>query len=84
MKYTFEVKRDRMSVTQGSATVYLNGEEVVTFDDEPKLINGEWKSVSSDADFIKAALYHSHDYVYHHSDKIKAILNRDSLKKNNE
>lgn len=30
---TIEVKRNRQSVTQGSATVYINGKEVLTFGD---------------------------------------------------
>ena len=34
MKFVFEVQRVRQSVTQGTATVYLNGEKVLTFGDE--------------------------------------------------
>ena len=30
---TIEVKRSRSSVTQGSATVYINGKEILTFGD---------------------------------------------------
>lgn len=31
---TIEVKRNRPSVTQGSATVYINGKEALTFGDD--------------------------------------------------
>lgn len=31
---TIEVKRNRQSVTQGDATIYINGEKVLTFGDE--------------------------------------------------
>jgi hypothetical protein len=31
---TIEVKRNRPSVTQGSADVYINGEKVITFGDD--------------------------------------------------
>lgn len=34
----FTVKRERYSVTQGNATVYLNGEKILVFADEIKLI----------------------------------------------
>lgn len=36
---TIEVKRYRHSVTQGSAAVYVNGEEVIIFNDEMYLKN---------------------------------------------
>jgi hypothetical protein len=36
---TFEVKRNRSSVTQGSATVYINGKEAITFGDDMFLEN---------------------------------------------
>jgi hypothetical protein len=31
---TIEVKRSRASVTQGSATVLINGQEIITFNDD--------------------------------------------------
>ena len=34
MKMEFTVKRNRGSVTQGTATVLLNGQEVITFADD--------------------------------------------------
>lgn len=34
MTLNFEVRRNRSSVTQGSATVLLNGQEVITFGDD--------------------------------------------------
>lgn len=38
---TIEVKRIRESVTQGSATIYINGKEVITFRDDMYLDNGD-------------------------------------------
>ena len=71
MKATFTVKRYRNSVTQGTATVYLNDIEVVTFGDTIQLITngsihygediGGWASVKSDADFINGVLFHPCD-----------------------
>lgn len=66
MKEVFTVRRNRGSVTQGTATVLLNGQEVITFGDNITLtengqtrgaeygdiING-WQSNKRDADFIK-------------------------------
>ena len=70
MKLCFEVERRRGSVTQGEATVLLNGQEVVTFGDKIELcpkgtrrgaeygenIDG-WQSVNSDADFLRGVLF---------------------------
>lgn len=36
-----EVKRNRPSVTQGSATVLINGKEIITFNDEMYLKNSD-------------------------------------------
>lgn len=66
MKEVFTVRRNRGSVTQGTATVLLNGQEVITFGDNITLteggqtrgaeygevING-WQSDKRDEDFIK-------------------------------
>jgi len=38
---TVEVKRNRTSVTQGSATVYINGKEAITFGDDIYLKNSD-------------------------------------------
>lgn len=38
MKLEFEVKRNRMSVTQQEVHVYCNGEFITNFGDEPKMI----------------------------------------------
>lgn len=86
MTLKFTVKRERGSVTQGSATVYLNGEKILTFADEIKLIKdgqtyyGEnidgWASTTPDSDFINGVLFHPYDSVYHYSDKIKEIIKR--------
>lgn len=86
MDFTFTVKRNRQSVTQGTATVYLNGIEIVTFGDTIELITdnksyygekiGDWASVKPDIDFIKGTLFHPFDETYHYSEKVKNVLNR--------
>lgn len=66
MKEVFTVRRNRGSVTQGTATVLLNGQEVITFGDNITLtgggqsrggeygaIIGGWQSDRRDEDFIK-------------------------------
>ena len=82
----FTVKRERYSVTQGNATVYLNGEKILVFADEIKIIKdgetyygeniGGWASTTPDKDFINGVLFHPLDSVYHYSDKIKEIIKR--------
>lgn len=80
----FTVKRNRASVTQGTATVFLNGQEVLTFGDKIELIKdgqayygdiiGGYASVTPDENFIKGCLFHPYDDIYHYSDKVKKIL----------
>ena len=66
MKEVFIARRNRGSVTQGTATVLLNGQEVITFGDHITLIEGGqtrgaeygevingWQSDKRDEDFIK-------------------------------
>lgn len=84
MLLEFTVKRNRASVTHGTATVFLNGQDVITFVDNIELIKdgqtfygeniGGWASVKPDEDFIKGCLFHPFDDVYHYSDKVKKIL----------
>lgn len=84
MIIAFVVYRHRASTTQGTATVYLNGQEVLTFADTIELIKegqpfygeniGGWASTKPDEAFIKACLFHPYDDVYHYSDKVKKIL----------
>lgn len=68
MKMEFTVKRNRGSVTQGTATVLLNGKEVITFADEITItdknrgndygdIVGGWQSSKPDSVFIKGVLF---------------------------
>lgn len=86
MDYTFSVKRIRQSVTQGIATVYLNGIEVLTFGDTIELTKdgqeyygemiGGWASVKPDSEFIRGVLWHPRDNLYHYSDKVDAILRK--------
>ncbi|MBR4577325.1 MAG: hypothetical protein IKO25_08980 [Clostridia bacterium] len=80
----FEVRRDRPSATQGSATVYLNGQEIITFSDDIRMIRpgekyygpliGDWASVTPDYHFIRALLWNNLDSIYHYSDRPKAII----------
>jgi hypothetical protein len=74
MNLNFEVKRISHSVTQGSAAVYCNGEYIVTFGDDRKLIDGEWKSPKPDTDFIIGALFHPFPEIERHGEKIRKII----------
>lgn len=74
MKFNFTVKRERASVTQGEAVVYLNGVEMIRFDDKIELVDGEWKSVKKDSEFIKGLLFHPFNELYHINDKVIKYL----------
>ena len=86
MVLDFTVKRERQSVTQGSATVYLNGEKVLTFGDTIEYIKegqpyygqkiGNYASTSPDSVFINGVLFHPYDDIYHYSEKVKEIISR--------
>lgn len=86
MKYLIEVKRNRISVTQGYATVYVNGEEMISFGEEIKLIRqsekyyGEmidgWASTKPDEAFIKGMLFHPFDRYYRCSEKFRNMLDK--------
>lgn len=57
MKFEFEVKRKRMSVTQGEAAVYCNGTKIVQYGDTIELNSeGKWESVVTDQIFVAAAM----------------------------
>lgn len=74
-EFKFTVKRERISITQGSAIVYLNGVEMIRFDDNIELIDGEWVSTKKDSDFIRGLLFHPYDDLYNVSSKVKEYLN---------
>lgn len=84
MKIEIEVKRRRMSVTQGEAVVYINGQEIISFGDDIRMIPkgercfgtkiGDWASVKPDTEFILEMQYHPYDGIYHHSEKVKQAL----------
>lgn len=87
MKLEIEVKRTRTSVTQGEASVYVNGRMVARFGDDIEIIKegrpyygdviGGWASTKSDAHFIRGLLWHPHnDY----SGIIKAIMYADTVR----
>ena len=87
MKLEIEVRRERSSVTQGSARVYVNGELAITFTDDIELVkDGQpfysekitgWASVIPDEKYIKGLLYHPLDNLYHYSDRVKEILDEE-------
>jgi hypothetical protein len=82
----FEVRRNRASVTQGTATVLLNGQEMITFGDEIEIVHpgekyygpmiGGWASKTPDYNFIRGLLWHNLDEIYHYSDKPKAVIQK--------
>lgn len=84
MKLVIEVKRRRMSVTQGEADVYVNGQKVITFGDEIEMIKegercygdniGGWGSKKPDSAFIAGYLWHPHDELYNFREKLERIL----------
>lgn len=73
------VKRNRISATQGFALICVDGIPVegLAFGDEPTLHkDGFYRSDTPDIRFIKAALHHPYDYVYHLREKvIRALQN---------
>lgn len=84
MRYVIEVRRSRLSVTQGFATVCVNGTEMVTFGDQIELIKpgqhwygdkiGGWASTTPDESFIKGMLFHPFEEFYRHSKKFRDML----------
>lgn len=66
MKLEIEVRRNRISVTQGFAEIWMNGERVLSFGDEIEIICegerfygpliGGWASRKPDSDFIIGAM----------------------------
>lgn len=91
MEYTFSVTRNRQSATQGTATVSLNGKEIITFGDTIDLVKegqpyfgedyGGWASTKPDGDFIHGVLFHPHEELYHYSDRVRTILKEECLVK---
>ena len=87
MVLTFTVKRRRFSVTQAEADVYCNGELVTSFGDNPEIIEpgeryygvlaGMWASKTPDAKFIHATLFHKYDDLYHVSNGVQKIIERE-------
>ncbi|OMF76807.1 hypothetical protein [Paenibacillus glucanolyticus] len=86
MQYTFTVERNRQSVTQGTATVCLNNNEIVTFGDTIEMISpghkiygeqiGNYASVISDKDFIQAVLCPHDVNQEKFTNKIKKVLEK--------
>ncbi|MBP5460681.1 MAG: hypothetical protein J6Y20_00940 [Lachnospiraceae bacterium] len=90
MVLTFTVKRRRFSVTQAVADVYCNGVLVTSFGDNPEIIEpgekyygvlaGSWASKTPDAKFIHATLFHKYDDLYHVSDGVQKIIDREIVR----
>ena len=84
---SFTVKRNRRSVTQAEAAVYCNGEFITNFGDDALIIEpgekyygilaGIWASKTPDAKFIHATLFHKYDDLYHVSDGVQKIIDRE-------
>ncbi len=80
----FVVRRNRPSAAQGTATVFVNEQELITFADEIKIIRrgeqyygeliGDWASKKPDVNFILGLLFNPMDEVYHYSDQVKALI----------
>lgn len=92
MSVLIEVKRVRQSVTQGEAVVCINGQPMATFGDTIMQVKpgetfygervGDWASVKPDSAFLLGLMYHPHDNVYHHSDRVKAaVIKADDAKR---
>lgn len=72
MSYKFEVVRRRQSPTEGTATVYLNGREVITYQDTirrigplrrgygPRLYG--YASTVPDINYVYAAVFEPFEY----------------------
>lgn len=84
MKYVIEVRRSRPSVTQGFATVCVNGIDMMTFGDDIELVKdgqrwygdkiGGWASTTPDESFIKGMLFHPFEEFYRYSEKFRKML----------
>ena len=89
MEIRITVERRRSSVTQGTATVLVNGEKIMDFGDKIEIIPpggkyygeliGDWASVEPDVSFITGALYHPHDECYKLSELVKKALAKAEL-----
>ncbi|MER2008822.1 MAG: hypothetical protein ABS939_15330 [Psychrobacillus sp.] len=80
MILNYEVKRKRVSVTQGTVDVYLNNELVINFGDNIQ-IGGEfgeniggWGSTVSDEEFIKGVLFPFFANQEEIEERVKEIL----------
>ena len=84
MKFEIEVRRTRMSATQGEAKVYINGHYVMSFGDKIELLKegepyfgekiGGWASMESDTSFVRGMLCHKYEEIYRFHEKMGAVL----------
>lgn len=80
----FEVRRNRISVTQGFVDVFCNGEKVADFGDDIQLIEdgetyygsliGNWASKTPDINYVRSTLFHPHDDIYHVSEGVRKLI----------
>ena len=79
-RWMIEAKRISKSVTQGSIVISINGQEIMEFNDDKMLQNGEWISTIPDSEIGKlviSAFWHKFDSIYHYSDRAKKIFYKD-------
>lgn len=72
-EWKIEVRANRISATQGTVGVYINGDLIHSWRDEYK--DGYFESENSNpGDYVFASMWHKHDEIYHYSDKVKDIF----------
>lgn len=77
--WIIEARRTRSSATQGNIHIFVNNKDMdMHFEDKMELVNGEYVSTTPDDElgkFVYACLWHSHDGIYHYSDRFKDLFN---------
>lgn len=76
-KWLIEAKRISYSATQGSIQIWINGQQLIAFNDDKVISDGKWISKIPDEDLGKlvcSAFWHPLDNVYHYSDKAKELF----------
>lgn len=77
-KWIIEAKRISDSITQGFIDIQINGESLITFNDDKEIgADGKYHSQYSDEElgkFVIAAFWHKMDSVYCYSNKAKKMF----------
>ena len=86
MEFKITVERHRPSVTQGMASVLINGVKVMDFVDTIEMVKpgekyygenfGGWASKTPDSNFVIGMLFHPHDDIYKNSEKAKKVFEK--------